>query len=247
MRSLLVLITAAALALNGCASSAQYGSREDGLSADQRVVRANAERMDYQEHEQDTTSEGILVGAVLLGALACGIALAAGGKGQDCAVAGAAGAAVGAGAGYIAGSWVASKQTSYASKEDYYRDVIVAADKEIAENRKAAQAANRLAAQHQARIAELNASYASKQTTASAYRKQYKVMADDTTALDATIQTNRERIAELDQLIAEAGSGSAGQSLRQRRDQLAAENATLERAYNELVAALATAPKEVQT
>lgn len=247
MRSVLVLITAAALALSGCASPASYGSRDDGLTADQRVIRGNAERMSYQDHEQNTTSEGILVGAVLLGALACGVALAAGGKGQDCAVAGAAGAAVGAGAGYIAGSWVASKQTAYATREDYYREVIAAADREIAENRRAAQAATRLARQHQAKIAELNASYAAKQTTASNYRKQYKIIADDSAAIDATIQTNRQRIAELDELIAEAGSGGSAQAMRQRREQLAAENAALERAYSDMIAALATAPKDVQS
>jgi len=252
LKSVIVVLTAGSLALAGCASSSNSkfsssaSSQSAYLTPDQKVLRANAERVDPENAGDGTVTEAVVIGAVALGVLGCGIALLAGGNGGDCAAAGAAGAAVGAAGGYLAGSWVQDEQRDYASREDYLYDVIDAADTEIAENRRAADAARRVTAYHQEQLALLQAQYDAKKVSKSEYREAVEQAGVDRDAIAYAVQHNRQRIAELDQLIAEGASPSQLAMLQERRQALAQENAELQAQLEEMVALLSTAPSSVK-
>jgi len=250
-RQLIILVSCTALALAGCASggSKRYGgdsSSSSNLSHDQQVLRANAERVDPANAGSDTTAEAMLLGALVLGALGCGIGLLAGGDGKSCAMGAGAGAAAGAVGGYVLGSDVAEQQRNYASREDFLYDVIASADDEIAANRQATAAAYRVNQQHERRLAELNKQYAAKQITRKKYEKEVDEMSVDRDAMAIAVQTNRDKIAELNRLIAEGGKSSQIAMLQDRRDTLAAENAELEIELDRLTAMLASVPSEVK-
>lgn len=250
LRQVMVLATAASLALSGCAGghSSRYStSNSSHLTADQKVLRANAERVDPDNAGSDTVGEAVVLGAVILGAVGCGIALLAGGDGGDCAAAGVGGAAIGAAGGYVAGKMVQKEQKDYASREAYLADVIDAADREIAENRRAADAAQRVTAQHERRIAQLNAQYAQKKISRRDYSEEVAEMSVDRDAIALAVETNRQKIAELQDLIEEGGSASDLRALRERRDALDEENRALERQLEEMVALLSSTPSEVQS
>lgn len=249
-RQVLVLALAASLALAGCAGgSSRYSTANNSahLSQDQKVLRANAARVDPEAAGGDTVGEAVLIGAVVLGAVGCGIALLAGGDGGDCAAAGVGGAAVGAAGGYVAGKMVQKEQREYASREAYLADVIDAADVEIAENRKAAQAARNVTRQHEQRIAKLNAEYQAKKISRGEYREEVAEMGVDRDALALAIDTNRQKIAELEQLIDEGGRASDINQLRDRRDQLQQENWELQEQLEQMTALLSSTPTEVQS
>jgi len=250
LKQALVLALAASFALTGCAGgSSRYSSAssDSSLSADQKVLRANAARVDPEAAGGDTVGEAVLIGAVVLGAVGCGIALLAGGDGGDCAAAGIGGAALGAAGGYVAGKLVQKEQRDYANREAYLADVIDAADREIAENRKAAEAARRVTAQHQRRIDQLNAQYAAKKISQSAYRQEVAEMSVDRDAIALAVETNRQKIAELEQLIAEGGSSSDLNQLRDRRDRLEQENWELQEQLEQMADLLASTPPAVQS
>ena len=251
-RQLIALVSATALALAGCSTGGSHHSgssskSDSGLSHDQQVLRANAERIaDPESAGDDTTGEAMLLGAVALGVLGCGIALLAGGNGKGCAIGAGAGAAVGAAGGYMLGSHVADKQRDYASREDMLYDVIAAADDEIAMNQQAAQAAERVNQQHEQRLAQLNEQYAAKKITKKKYEREVDEMAEDRDAIAIAVDSNRDKIAELNQLIAEGGQSGQIAMLQDRRDTLAAENAELEIELDRLTAMLASVPNEVR-
>lgn len=250
LKPVLVAALAASLALGGCAGgSSRYSTANSGasLTQDQRVLRANAERVDPDAAGDDTVGEAVILGAVILGAVGCGIALLAGGDGGDCAAAGVGGAAVGAAGGYVAGKMVQKEQRDYASREAYLADVIDAADVEIAENRKAAQAARNVTRQHEQRIAQLNAQYESKKINRSKYRAEVAEMSVDRDAMALAVETNRQKIAELEQLIDEGGRSSDIEALRQRRDRLEQENWELQEQLEQMTALLSSTPSEVQS
>ncbi|HKY93647.1 MAG TPA: hypothetical protein VJL84_00020, partial [Kiloniellales bacterium] len=125
-------------------------------------------------------------------------------------------------------------------------DVIAAADDDIAANRQAAVAAERVNQQHEQRLAQLNAQYAAKQITKKKYEREVEEMLDDRDAMAITVQANRDKIAELNQLIAEGGKSGQIAMLQERRDALAAENAALEIELDRLTAMLASVPNEVR-
>lgn len=249
-RQLIVLVSATALALAGCTSGGYHGGKHDSqssnLSHDQKVLRANAERVDPENAGDDTTGEAILLGALLLGALGCGVGLLAGGDGKSCAIGAGAGAAVGAVGGYALGSDVADKQRNYASREDMLYDVIAAADDEIAANQAAAEAAYRVNQQHEQQLAQLNEQYAQKKISKKKYEKEIDEMVDDREAMAITVQANRDKIAELNRLIAEGGKSGQIAMLEERRDTLASENAALEVELDRLTAMLASVPGEAR-
>ena len=248
-RQVIVLVSALALALAGCSSGGgSYRGKSDSsdLSRDQQVLRANAERVDPENAGDDTVGEAMVLGAVALGVLGCGIALLAGGSGGDCAIGAGVGAAVGAGGGYVLGSDVAKKQRDYASREDYLYNVIAAADDEIAANHQAVAAAQRVNLQHERQLAELNKQYAAKQLSKKKYENAVEEMSVDRDAIAIAVQTNREKIAELDDLIAQGGKAGQIALLRERRAALAAENTALQDELQELTALLASVPPEVR-
>jgi len=245
-RQLIVLVSCTALALAGCASGggryAGSGGSSSNLSQDQKILRANAERVDPANAGEDTTAEAILLGALVLGALGCGIGLLAGGDGKSCAIGAGAGAAAGAAGGYVLGSNVAEQQRNYASREDYLYDVIAAADDEIAANQQAAAAAYRVNQQHERELAELNKQYQAKQITQKKYKNEVAEMSVDRDAMAIAVQTNMDKIAELNRLIAEGGKSSQIAMLQERRDRLAAENDELEIELDRLTTMLASVP-----
>ncbi len=76
LKHVLVVALAASVALTGCAGgSSRYSSASSNstLTADQKVLRANAERVDPEAAGGDTVGEAVLIGAVVLGAVGCGI------------------------------------------------------------------------------------------------------------------------------------------------------------------------------
>ncbi len=249
LKQVMVLALAATVALAGCAgSSSRYSTaNSSNLSNQQKVLRANAERVDPDAAGSDTVGEGIMIGAVVLGAVGCGIALLAGGDGGDCAAAGVGGAALGAAGGYVAGKMVQGEQRDYATREAYLADVIAAADVEIRENRAAAQAAKSVTAQHQRRIDQLNEQYAQKKISASEYRSEVSEMQVDRDAIALAVEMNRLKIAEMERLIDEGGSASDMRKLRERRDQLAEENRALQQQLEQMTALLASTPSTVSS
>jgi outer membrane lipoprotein SlyB len=250
LKHVLVLALAASVALTGCAggSSRYSGAGSNSkLTADQKVLRANAERVDPDAAGDGTVGEAVLIGAVVLGAVGCGIALLAGGDGGDCAAAGVGGAALGAAGGYVAGKMVQKEQREYASREAYLADVIDAADREIAENRRAAEAARRVTQQHQRRIDQLNAQYAEKKISRSKYSAEVAEMSVDRDAIALAVETNRQKIAELEQLIDEGGRSGDLNQLRDRRDALEQENWELQEQLEQMTALLSSTPAEVQS
>ncbi len=249
LKQMMVLVAAASLALSGCASgSSRYSSSNNShLTPDQKVLRANAARVDPENAGSNTVGEAVVLGAVILGAVGCGIALLAGGNGGDCAAAGVGGAAVGAAGGYIAGKMVQKEQKDYASREAYLADVIDAADTEIAENRRAADAAQRVTAQHERRIDQLNAQYAQKKISKKDYRDEVAEMSIDRDAIALAVETNQQKIAEMEDLIDQGGRSSDLRALRDRRDALDEENRALERQLEEMVALLSSTPSAMQS
>jgi outer membrane lipoprotein SlyB len=248
-RQLVVLVSALALALAGCSSGGGYRSKGDSsnLSRDQQVLRANADRVaDPESAGDNTTGEAMALGAVALGVLGCGIALLAGGDGRGCAIGAGVGAAVGAAGGYALGSDVAEKQRDYASREDFLYDVIASADDEIAANHQAVAAAERVNRQHEQRLAQLNKQYAAKQVSKKKYENEVEEMSVDRDAIAIAVDTNRQKIAELDRLIAEGGKSGQIALLQDRRAALAAENAALQDELQELTALLSSVPAEVR-
>ena len=251
-RQLIVLFSCAALALAGCSNGYSHKSssskNDSSLSHDQQVLRANAERVDPANAGENTAGEGAALGAILLGALGCGIGLlATGGDGKGCAMGAGAGVIAGAVGGYVLGSNVADKQRDYANREDMLFDVIASADDEIAANQAAVAAAEGVNRQHQQRLAQLNEQYAQKKITKKKYEREVEEMAEDRDAMALAVQTNYDKIAELNQLIAEGGKSGQIAMLQQRRDTLAAENAALESELDQLTAMLASVPQEVST
>lgn len=249
LKQVMVLALAATVALAGCAgSSSRYSTAgNSNLTPQQKVLRANAERVDPDNAGSDTVGEGILIGAVVLGAVGCGIALLAGGDGGDCAAAGVGGAALGAAGGYVAGKMVQKEQREYATREAYLADVIAAADLEIRENRAAAQAAKAVTTQHQRRIDDLNQKYAQKQISTKDYRDEVSEMKVDRDAIALAVEMNRLKIAEMERLIDEGGSASDIRKLRERRDQLEAENWDLQQQLEQMTALLASTPSSVSS
>lgn len=247
LKPFLALTLAVSLALGGCAGSSRFDAagNDPRLTQEQRTLRANAARVD-PEAGANTAGEGALIGGAVLGAIGCGLALALGGDGGDCAAWGVAGVAVGAAGGYIAGSWIADEQRQYASREQHLNAVIDSAELEIDANRQAASAARSVTRMHRQRLQTLDAQYASKKISKSAYREEVASMSVDRDAMAISVQSNRQRIAELDQLIARGGSGYQLQTLRRQRDELAAENAILQQQLDEMAGLLASTPSDVR-
>lgn len=246
LKPIMALTIAASLALAGCASQSRFeSSNNSSLTSDQRALRANAARVDPQAGS-NTAAEGALLIGLLGGAIGCGVALAAGGDGGDCATWGLVGAGAGAVGGYIAGDWVAGQQQNYASREQHLNAVIDSAQLEIDANRQAAQAARGVTQTHRTRLATLQAQYDAKKITKNAYRQEVAEMSLDRDAMAVAVQSNYRRIAELEQLINQGGSYSQVETLRRQRDQLAAENAILQQQLDQMASLLASTPSDVR-
>ncbi len=199
LKPVVALTLAFSLALSGCASQSRFesSSNNSNLTQDQRTLRANAARVD-PEAGSDTTAEGMLIGGLVLGAIGCGLALALGGDGAACAAGAGAGIVVGAAGGYIAGSWLAGEQRSYASREAHLESVSESAELEVEANQQAAAAARRVTDYHRNRLADLQAKNAAKKITRA--RPSPGECGDEYHLLDGgavAVQSIRQRMAAI--------------------------------------------------
>lgn len=174
----LALLAASLLLLQACATT---NANNEPLSPAQQELRAQADR--YNE----TVATGVVVGAIALGVLG---ALLGGrnSRGEGAAIGALAGAALGG----AAGTYIAARNERYASREQAARARIDAANREAAELERTALAAETVAKENRARLAQLQARYKAGQATAAQLRAQAETAQKDLALMNEAIAHSRK-------------------------------------------------------
>ena len=227
-RRSIALVVAGSLGLSGCAS---YGGYNEGpLTPAQRELR------DRNQRYNETVGVGLTAGAIL-GALAGALLAGKNSRGSGALIGGAAGAALG-GAG---GAAIADRNQRYASREQELNARITAAQKEANDFREMAALSERIRADNEKRLAELDASYKSGRISAAQYRREAQSMERDVAELRRSLEANDKVLASIQQDANRMG-GAAGASLRSSRDDIATSRRRIVDNTDDLVRALAAVP-----
>ncbi|WP_141703688.1 hypothetical protein [Methylobrevis pamukkalensis] len=185
-------------------------------------------------------AQGALGGAALGALLGAGIMAAAGGNSQQIGRA----ALIGGGTGAVAGGLYANNVNQQvrpeAEAQARYQRVIAEADANIARYAQIADAAGRVRADEEAKVARLNGQLASGAVTASQYRAELSSARSNIRALETQIANVDQNIEVLDAAYRE-GAVEAGSRLGQLR----AQKATLEARKLELSRIYSRVPPSV--
>lgn len=199
------LAIAAAVALNACAAG--HGADGQPLTPAQQQLREQNERF------VETIATAAVVGAVLLGILG---AIAAGRENRGAGAA--AGIAAGAALGAAAGHYIAKRNQRFASREQAAMARIEAANEEVAEQEATARAAQTVAAENRAKLAELEARIRAGQANAAQIAAQRRAVTDDLAAIDTAIENSRRVEAAMRTDRAEAQAAKVSESRRRMEE-----------------------------
>lgn len=174
----LALLAASLLLLQACATTNAGG---EPLSPAQQQLRSQTERFN------DTVATGVVVGAIALGLLG---ALLGGNnsRGQGAVLGAAAGAALGGAAGY----YIATRNEQFANREQAANARIAAANREANDLERTALAAEQVAKENRARLAQLQAKVRAGEATASQLRAQAQTAQTDLGLMNEAIEHSRK-------------------------------------------------------
>lgn len=210
-------LAAAALLLQACAATNAGG---EPLSPAQQDLRSQTERFN------DTVGTGVVVGALALGILGAVLG------GRDNRAGGAAiGAAAGAALGGAAGYYIASRNERYATREQAANARFAAANREANDLERTAIAAEQVAKENQARLAQLQARFKAGQATAAQVRAQAQTARADLGLMNDAIAHSRK-----------VESAMAQDGVRTEAARVAESRKRMEDAARELQGALAQVP-----
>jgi hypothetical protein len=221
----LAVLVAAVLMLTGCATT---GGQEN-LTPAQRELRDRSDRFN------ETVGTGAAAGAVL-GAL-IGALAAKGNRGQGAAIGAGAGALIGGGAGY----YMASRNESYATREQALNARIQAAHREANDFQHMADLSDRIRRDNEAMLASLDDQLKRGAITNAEYRRRTQSTQDDIGRLQQALEHNQKVQVGLREDAARAG-GSGGSALRQSQADLEASRQRIAENTDALVRALRSGP-----
>lgn len=200
-----------------------------------------AAEQQLRQTETKRIAQGAVYGAATGAVLGAAITAIAGGSSDAIAR----NALIGAGAGAVGGGLYANnvnQQTRpYAEQQERYGTVIAQADANIAQYRRTAEAAGRVASDEENKISRLNVELQAGRVTAADYRKQMANAQGNVRLLDQQI---RDASADIDVLSKEVSEG-APESVQSRQATLIAEKATLEDRKQRLMQAYSRVPDSV--
>jgi hypothetical protein len=211
--------------VTGCAT---YGN--ENLTPAEQALRDKSDRFN------ETVGTGAVIGAVLgglIGALAAG----KGGHGEAIAIGAASGAALGGGAGY----YLASRNDSYASREQALNARVTAARREAYDYQQMANLSDQVRADNEAKLASLDGRLKAGQITAGEYRRQTASMQEDVHRLQQALEHN-EKVQVGIRQDASRAVGSAATSLRESQVDLEASRRRIAENTDALVRALRSGP-----
>jgi len=219
----LALVLSAALALSGCVTTS--GGSEN-LTPAQRQLRQQTERFN------ETVATGALVGALL--GCALGAAIDKNDRGRGCAAGGVVGGVTGAGSGY----YVATRNQTYATREQAAQARITAAQREAEDLSRTAAIADQVTRENLAQIERLDRSFKARQLSAAQYRAQTESMRTDLQA----IRSAAEGAGKSAQALAADSAGPGGPVLSDQAMRVAQAKRRLDGSVNALEEALKRVP-----
>ena len=200
----LVVTFSSLLLLSACASN--NSSEDQNLSPAEKVLSHHGSNTVL------TTAEGAVVG----GALGCGIGFLAGGT--DGCIKGAIGGGV---AGTVAGLYVASRAQAAKETEDQYASQIVQADKDAETAQRVADASKTVADEAVQKINALKVQLRNQQITVEQYSQQIAKYQKDRDILNDNIAETQKKLESTNYLIAaNRGSATQRQDLHNARQRL---------------------------
>jgi hypothetical protein len=211
------------MASSGCASYA-----DENLTPAQQALREKSDRFN------ETIGTGAVAGA-LLGAIAG--ALLVGGGGPAIAIGAGSGAALGGGAGY----YVASRNETYASREEGINARIAAAGRERFDYQQMADISDRICAENEAKLASLDGQLQAGTITADQYRRRMASMGEDVRRLRQALEYNEKVQVGIRQDVARSG-GATAEVLRQSRADLEEARQRIAKNTDALVRAIRSSP-----
>jgi uncharacterized protein YcfJ len=221
----LALVLAASLALPSC----------ETVRGDEHLTPAQRELRERSSRFNETVATGAIAGA-LLGAV-IGALAAKGNRGQGAAIGAGAGAVVGGGAGY----YMATRNESYASREQAVNARISAARREVNDYQHMADLSDRIRRDNEAMLASLDERLKRGEISAAEYRRQTASTQEDVNRLRQALDYNEKVQTGLREDAARSG-GAAGTELRQSQAQLEASRQRIAENTDALVRALRSGP-----
>lgn len=144
------------------------------------------------------------------------------------------GAVLGAGVGIVVGSNVGKRQDVYASKEIDLNQKLVAAEADLADATATREAAERLLAEHRAKLSALKRQKAGSQETRDKMTTQIGYMSKDLEALTLANNGLKKQLESLNAAIAQTTSSADASKLRVVYTKLQAESTKLQAALDSM-------------
>lgn len=218
------LIAAPLMALVGCASTGNDNAHDepDDPSA------AQEELYNYSdEYSEEYALQGAAIGAILGAAITCAFI--------DCDAGSVAiGAGAGAAVGALGGSIVGTQQQQYANNSDRLDAMTEAAELQLADARRARQAAESVVAAHKAELANLKDQYSKGQISQEDYKDRLEDARYDRTRLSSARDALSDQIYALDRELSAQGPSYKKDKLEKLREELAAERERLDQQLSDL-------------
>jgi len=217
----LAVLLAAALALGACATT---GADTANMTPAQRELHERTARFN------ETVATGAGVGC-LLGAV---IGAAATGEAKHAAIGCGAGAVAGGAGGY----YLATRNETYANREQGANARIASARKEADDLARTAQLANQVTRENKAKLAQLESRYRAGQIDAATYRKEADAARNDL----KTIRTASDKASEISRTMGQDARQTGNASVGQQAARVQDAQRQLQQSANELEDALNRVP-----
>ena len=202
----------AALAVAGCTDGEDFFS-DNGTLSSSAAVSMSPEQRELRKQEQKYASvreqkyasirAGTAVAGGIIGGLACVLA--------DCSTEQTLGAAaIGAGAGYVGGSYLTRQDQSFQASQDSLNADIEAAKNATLRDKESVTAAQKTLEFHRYEIDRLNRALNAGEVTTATYRESYNLMQGDLKSTRNIIKGVRDEISDLSNAVQRYSSDGIG-------------------------------------